>query len=52
MPVQTKRENDIFRMVAGVIMVSAILFGVLELMDVVRIWTRGPHGRIDGGEHG
>ena len=37
MPVQTKQENDIFRMVAGVIMVSAILFGVLELMDVVRI---------------
>jgi hypothetical protein len=37
MPVQTNRENDIFRMVAGVMMVAAILFGVLELMDVIHI---------------
>jgi hypothetical protein len=32
MPVQTKREDEVFRMVAGVLMVAAILFGLLELM--------------------
>jgi hypothetical protein len=37
MPVQTKREDEVFRMVAGVIMVAAILFGIMELMDVIHI---------------
>jgi hypothetical protein len=35
--VQSKREDDIFRMVAGAIMVSAILFGMLELFDVIHV---------------
>jgi hypothetical protein len=37
MPVETNRENEIFRMVAGVMMVVAILFGVMELMNIVHI---------------
>ena len=37
MAVETKREGEVFRIVAGVIMVAAILFGVLELTDVIRI---------------
>ena len=37
MPVETKREDKIFRMVAGVMMVAAILFGVLELMNIIHI---------------
>ena len=34
MPVETKREDEIFRMVAGVVMVVLILFAVMELMNV------------------
>ena len=37
MPVETKREDEIFRMVAGVVMVVLILFGVRELMNIVHI---------------
>jgi hypothetical protein len=37
MPVETKREDEIFRMVAGVVMVVLILFGVMELMNIVHI---------------
>ena len=37
MPVETKREDEIFRMVAGAVMVVAILFGVMELMNIVHI---------------
>jgi len=37
MPVETKREDEIFRMVAGVVMVVFILFGVMELMNIVHI---------------
>jgi hypothetical protein len=37
MAIGTKREDDIFRMVAGAVMVLAILFGVLELADVIHI---------------
>ena len=37
MPVETKREDEIFRMVAGVVMVVLILFGVMELMNIVHV---------------
>jgi len=37
MQTDTKRQNDIFRLVAGCMMVAAILFGVLELLDVIRV---------------
>jgi hypothetical protein len=37
MPIGTKREDDIFRMVVGTVMVLAILFGVLELADVIHV---------------
>jgi hypothetical protein len=37
MAIGAKREDEIFRMVAGAMMVLAILFGVLELADVIRI---------------
>jgi len=37
MPVETNRENEIFRMVAGIMMVGAILFGVMELMNIVHV---------------
>jgi len=37
MPVETKREDEIFRMVVGVVMVVLILFGVMELMNIVHI---------------
>jgi hypothetical protein len=33
----TERENRIFTLVAGCLMVGLILFGVLELMDVFRV---------------
>jgi hypothetical protein len=37
MAVETRREDDVFRMVAGVLMVALIVFGVLELFDVIRV---------------
>jgi hypothetical protein len=37
MPVQTRSESDVFRIVVGVLMVASILFGVLELMDVIHV---------------
>jgi hypothetical protein len=37
MPVQARREDEIFRIIVGVWMVAAILFGLLELMDVIHV---------------
>jgi hypothetical protein len=37
MPVRTMREDEVFRMVVGVLMVASILFGLLELMDVIHV---------------
>ena len=37
MPVQARSENEVFRIVVGVLMVAAILFGVLELMNVIHV---------------
>ena len=37
MPTETNREGHVFRLVAGAMMILAILFGVLELLDVVHI---------------
>ena len=37
MQTDTNRQNEIFRIVAGVMMVAVILFGVLELMDVIHV---------------
>jgi hypothetical protein len=37
MAIGTRREDDIFRMVVGTVMVLLILFGVLELADVIHI---------------
>ncbi len=37
MQTETNRENEIFRIVAGALMVVLIVFGVLELMDVIHI---------------
>jgi hypothetical protein len=31
------REDEVFRMVVGVLMVASILFGLLELMDVIHV---------------
>ena len=33
----TNRENEIFRIVAAVLMVGLITFGVLELMNVIHV---------------
>jgi hypothetical protein len=33
----TRREDEIFRMAAGTLMVLAILFGVLELLNVIHV---------------
>ena len=37
MAVDTNRENEIFRYVAGAMMVVLITFGVLELMSVIHV---------------
>jgi hypothetical protein len=37
MPVQARREEEVFRIVVGVLMVASILFGLLELMDVIHV---------------
>jgi hypothetical protein len=37
MPTETNRENEIFRIVAGVLMFVLIGFGVLELMGVIHV---------------
>jgi hypothetical protein len=37
MAVESNREREIFRLVAGTMMVVLILFGLLELMDVIHI---------------
>jgi hypothetical protein len=37
MPVQIRREDEVFRMIVGVVMVAAIVFGVLELMNVIHV---------------
>ena len=37
MAADTNRENEIFRYVAGAMMVALITFGVLELMNVIHI---------------
>ena len=37
MPVQTRREDEVFRIIAGVLMVGSILFGLLELMNVIHV---------------
>ncbi|MEA2978445.1 MAG: hypothetical protein QOF91_1566 [Alphaproteobacteria bacterium] len=37
MQTDTNREGHIFRLIAGTVMVLAILFGVLELFNVVHI---------------
>jgi hypothetical protein len=37
MPVQIRSENDVFRLVVGVLMVAQILFGLLELMNVIHV---------------
>ena len=37
MPVQARSEKEVFRIVVGVLMVAAILFGVLELMNVIHV---------------
>jgi hypothetical protein len=37
MPFQARREDEIFRIIVGVWMVAAILFGLLELMDVIHV---------------
>ena len=37
MAIQVKSEADIFRLVVGAMMVLAIVFGMLELMDVIHV---------------
>lgn len=37
MPFQVRREDEVYRVVVGVLMVAAILFGLLELMDVIHV---------------
>jgi hypothetical protein len=37
MQMDANRQSEIFRVVAGVMMVALILFGVLELMDVIHV---------------
>jgi hypothetical protein len=37
MKTETNREGNVFRLVAGTMMVVAILFGVLELFNVIHI---------------
>ena len=37
MPLRINGEADVFRLVAGTMMVLSILFGVLELMDVIHV---------------
>ena len=37
MPTETNREGHVFRLVAGTMMIVAILFGILELFDVIHI---------------
>lgn len=37
MQIETNQEGRVFRLIAGTIMVAAILFGVLELFNVVHI---------------
>jgi len=37
MPIDSKREGEVFRLIAGTMMVVLILFGVLELFNVVHI---------------
>jgi hypothetical protein len=37
MKTDSNRETQVFRIVAGTIMVVAITFGVLQLMDIIHI---------------
>jgi hypothetical protein len=37
MQTEPSREGQVFRLVAGTMMVAAILFGVLELFNVIHI---------------
>jgi hypothetical protein len=37
MPLNLRNESDMYQLVAGCVMVALILFGLLELMDVVHV---------------
>jgi hypothetical protein len=37
MSLRINGEADVFRLIAGTMMVLAIVFGVLELMDVIHV---------------
>ena len=37
MPAEANREGEVFKMVAGALMILLILFGLLELFKIVHI---------------
>jgi hypothetical protein len=37
MAAQSNRENEIFRYVAATVMVGLIMFGVLQLLEVIHV---------------
>jgi hypothetical protein len=37
MPVRARGEEDVFRIIVGILMVASIMFGLLELMDVIHV---------------